>query len=80
MAISNNTAAPITIDQMIASARDQCAKYSTELKRLRLTRLSLQTQIADALVEFNEADRILKALTPREPKVRAPKSKKETNG
>jgi flagellar basal body P-ring protein FlgI len=79
MATSNETSTPITIDQMIESAKQVRESAQEQLALLRASKFSLAIRIADALVEFNEADRILKALTPREPKVRAPKSKKETN-
>ena len=80
MATSNETSAPITIEQMIASARAESDRHTNELRQLRVAKVSLAKQIADVLVEFNEANRILKALTPREPKVRTSKSKNETNG
>jgi hypothetical protein len=82
MATSNETAAPatITVDQMIASARLVRTEAEVSLASLRESKARIAERIAEKLIEFNEADRIVKALTPREPKVRTPKSKKETNG
>jgi predicted nucleic acid-binding Zn-ribbon protein len=80
MATSNETSTPITIDQMIASAIQARDEHHDQLATLRAQKTNLAERIADVLVKYNEADRIVKALTPREPKVRAPKSKKEPNG
>jgi hypothetical protein len=79
MATSNETSTPITIELMIESATQSRTQHQLTLKTLRTEKVSLSERIANVLSLANEADRIVKALTPREPKMRAPKSKKETN-